>query len=244
MIAKKEGEMKTKLTLNNTEQQQYNLNVKRLMSVGVIPREDEPSSEPQMLSVERTGGPMDSFIHATRARGYGIVVWVRIVVLKSGVNLCGCEVTPRRWDDARIQLVEATDGIYSYTRIGGVEYPRTDVLNPWISNNRYLSRGKVLQGVVMAQSPVPLPAWCDNRISIEADLIFLDQFDNAYPLDVELRVMRDTERNVERPKHSGLFGSVVNASVHGAYVEKHDLSDHDGISRKNPSMPQPNDRRH
>jgi len=48
--------MKTKLTLNNREQQQYNLNLERLMSVGVIPREDKPSSEPQMLTVERTGG--------------------------------------------------------------------------------------------------------------------------------------------------------------------------------------------
>jgi hypothetical protein len=179
---------------------------------------------------------MDSFIHATRARGYGIVVWVRIVVLKSGVNLCGCEVTPRKWDDARIQLVEATEGIYSYTRIGGVEYPRTDVLNPWISNNRYLSRGKVLQGVVMAQSPVPLPAWCDNGISIEADLRFCDQLENIYSLEVELRVMREAECRVERPRRTGLFGPAVNASRHGTYREEPQPG-HEDISPKEASVP-------
>jgi len=227
--------LKTKLALSNAEQQEYIVNAKRLMSVGVIPAEDKPPSEPRMLTVEQTGGPTDSFIHATRTRGYGIVVWVRIVVLKSGISLSECQVKPRKWDDTRIQLVDATDGLYSYARTIGVEYPRTDVLNPWISSDRYLGRGKVLKGVVMARSPVPLPAWCDNGISIKADLIFLDQFDNPYPLETELRVMRDTESSVERPRRSGLFGPAV-ASKHEIYSKEPDTGSRGGISQKEPGV--------
>jgi hypothetical protein len=227
--------VKTKWTLSTTEQQDYNVNVQRLMAAGVIPRQEQTASEPPMLTLERTGGIVDSFIHATRTRGYGMVVWVRIVVLKSGISLSECRVKPRRWEDIHIQLVDATEGSYSYARTVGVEYSRTDVLNPWISSNRYLSRGKILKGLVMAHSPVPLPAWCVDGISIEADLILLDQFDNPYSLDVELRVMRDAERSVDRPRRTGLFGPAV-ASRNGTCPEESDSGCRGGISPKEPSV--------
>jgi hypothetical protein len=201
--------MKTKLALSNAEQQEYLVNAKRLMAAGVIPREDQPASEPSTLTLEQVGGPPDSFVHALPSGGYGLGVWVRIVVLKSRISLFDCLIKPRKWDDTRIRLVDGTNGLYSYARSVGVEYPRANMLNPWISTNRYLSRGKVLEGVVMAHSPAPLPAWCVNGISVDADLIFFDQFDKPYPLEVELRIIRDTERSVERPRRTGLFGPAV-----------------------------------
>jgi hypothetical protein len=229
--------VRKKLILSKMETQEYDANVKRLMAAGVIPPIENPLRQTPRLTLDRVGGPVDSFVYGLPTRGYGIVVWVRIVALKSGIKLSGCQVTPQRWDDADIDVLDAPEALRYYRAIGGAEYPKENVLNNWISSNRCLNIGKVLEGVVIAQSHRSLPAWCVNGISIEADLRLCDQLDNVYPLKVELRVMRDAECRVERPRRTGLFGPAVNASVDGVYVEKSDLSGHDDISRKNPSMP-------
>jgi hypothetical protein len=235
--------VRTKLSLSNKEQQEYNVTAKRLTAVGLLSPEEKPLPEARILSLEQTGNPVDSFVHATPAPGYGIVVWVRIVALKSGVNLSGCQVMPRRWEDNGLRLVDATEGVYSYAAIGGVEYPATTMLNPWISSNRSLRCGKVLEGLVMVRSPRSLPAWCVEGISIEVDLRFFDQFDNVYPLKVELRVMRDAERRVERPRRTGLFGPAVDASGHGTYRDEPQPG-HEGILPKEPMCPRPNGPQH
>ena len=232
--------MRKKLSLSNMEQQAYYVNAKRLMAAGVIPHEDKPSSEPQMLTVEQTGGLSGSFVLAPSVGGYVIVVWVRIVALKSGINVCECQITPQRWNDTNIFLVEATEGVPYYKDIGRIEYPKTDVLNHRISSKRSLRRGETLEGAIVAQSFGSLPTWCDNGVSIELELSFIDQFDNFYPLKVDLRVMRDMERRERQRRSTGLSGPAVNTSMHGAYVEKPDLSGRDGISRREPSVPRPN----
>jgi hypothetical protein len=141
---------------------------------------------------------------------------VRIVALKSGINLTGCEITPRKWHDADIEVMEAPEGLDYYKAIGGAEYPKDNVLNPWISSTRSLGYGQVLDGAVVTRSFGSLPAWCVNGISIEADLYFFDQFDNVYPFKVDLWVTRDTERRERQRRSTGLFGPAVNASIHGA----------------------------
>ena len=50
--------MRMKWSLSNKEQQEYEVNAKRIMAAGVIPHEDGPSSEPQLLTVEQAGGPL------------------------------------------------------------------------------------------------------------------------------------------------------------------------------------------
>lgn len=228
--------MRTKLRLSNEEQREYTLYAKRLSTVGIIaPPEEKPLREAQMLSLERTGGLLDSFVHVPSTGGYGIVVRVRIVAQKSGINLSGCEITPRKWHDADIELMEAPEGLDYYKVIGGVECPKEGVLNPWISSTRSLGYGQVLEGAVVAQSFGSLPAWCDNGISIEADLCFIDQFDKFYPLKVDLRVMRDIKRSEHPRRSTGLFGPAVNASMHGTYGEKPDQGGRDGISPKQPT---------
>jgi hypothetical protein len=236
--------MKKKLSLSNTEKQEHNANAKRLMAAGVIPNEDEPSSEPKMLSVQQTGGPSESVVYAPSVGGYVIVVWVRIVALKSGINVCECQLMPQRWNDTKIFLVEATEGVPYYKAIGGIEYPKTDVLNHRISSKRSLRRSETLEGAIVAQSFGSLPTWCDNGVSIELELSFIDQFDNFYPLKVDLRVMRDMKRSEHPRRSTGLFGPAVNASMHGTYGEKHDQGGCDRISQKYPSIPQPNGRGH
>jgi len=59
--------MKKKLSLSNTEKQEHNANAKRLMAAGVIRNEDKPSSEPQMLTVEQTGGLSESLSSRCRS---------------------------------------------------------------------------------------------------------------------------------------------------------------------------------
>jgi hypothetical protein len=233
--------MKKKLSLSNTEKQEYNANAKRLMAAGVIPNEDKPSSEPQMLTVEQTGGLSESFVHAPSVGGYAIVVWVRIVALESRINISDCQVTPQRWDDTGIHLVDLTEGFSNYKAIGEHEYPRTAVLNHWISSDRSLSHRQVLYGAVIAQSFRPLPAWCDNGISIGVELCFVDQCDNFYPLKVDLRVMRDPKR-IGRPRgYAGLYGrQAASESMHGIYGEKADLCGRASISPKEPNVPRAN----
>jgi hypothetical protein len=228
--------MKRKLSLSNREQHEYNVNAKRLMAAGVIPPEENPLRQAPRLTLDRVGGPVDSFVYALPTRGYGIVVWVRIVALKSGIKLSGCQVTPRRWDDADIDVLDAPEALRYYRAIGGAEYPKENVLNNWISSNRCLNLGKVLEGVVIAQSPRSLPAWCVNGISIEADLRLCDQLDNVYPLKVELRVMRDAERSVERPRRTGLFGPAVDTNKHSIYREEPQPG-HEGLSPKEANVP-------
>jgi hypothetical protein len=222
--------MKTKLTLSKTKQQEHNVNVQRLMDAGVIPREDKPASEPEMLTLEQTGGPVDNFINALPVRGYDAVVWVRIVILKSHINFLDCQLIPQKWADDGLHLVEAAEGRSYYKGLAGDEYEESHVLNSWISSDRYLNRGDVLQGVVLLQSFGPLPAWSVDGISVEANLCFLDQFENVYPLKVELRVMRD-ERSVERPQRTGLFGPAVDASRRGTSPGR------EGISARRATVP-------
>jgi hypothetical protein len=231
--------VKKKLSLSKTETQEYDTNVKRLVAAGVVPPEEKPSAGSQMLTVEQIGGPTVSFVHAPPVGGFGIVVWLRFVPLKSQISLCDFQIRPERWNDTKIFLVDAAEGVLPYRALGGVEYPKTDVLNPWIASDRCLKHGHVLEGVLIAQSFASLPAWCQSGISIDMELCFFDQFDNIYPLEVELMVIRD--KRDERPRRStGLFGPAVNASVRGTYGEKPDLGGREGISPKEPSVPRPN----
>jgi hypothetical protein len=225
--------MREKLSLSNMEQQAYDVNAKRLMAAGVIPHEDKPSSERQMLTVEQTGGPSDSFVHAPSVGGYVIAVWVRIVALKSGISVCDCQITPQRWNGTHIFLGDITEGVPSYKALGGVEYPKTDVLNHWISSERSLKFGQILKGVVVAQSFASLPAWCYSGIRIGAELCFFDQFGNLYPLEVDLMVMRDTKRTERPRRHGGLYGPLAaSESMHGPYGEKPDVGSRASISPK------------
>ena len=232
--------MRKKLTLTRREQQEHDANAKRLSAVGTIPQEVNSSPGAQLLSIEQMGGPVDSFVHASPSGGYGMVICVRIVVLKSGINLSDCEITPSKWRDDAIELQPAHEQLGYSNAVGGVEYPKDDVLNPWISSTRSLEYGRVLEGVIIARSFASLPKWCENGMSIEADLYLFDQFENQYPLQVDLRVIRDAKREVPRRRSTGLFGSAVTASVHGARVERTERSDRDDVSRKVPNMPRPN----
>jgi len=230
--------MRKKLSLTKTEQQAYDVNAKRLMAAGVIPFEDKPSYEAQMLTVVQTGGPLDNLVHAPSVGGCVIAVWVRIVALKSGISVCDCQVTPRKWDDPGIFLVEATEGVPYYKALGGVEYPRTKVLNHLIFSERSLRHGQILDGVVLAQSFTSLPTWCDSGMSVEAELCFFDQFVNTYPLKVDLRVMKDT-KPIARPRpNGGLYGpAAASESTHGFHGEKPELGGRAGISPKEPNVP-------
>ena len=232
--------MRTKLRLSHTEQREYTLYAKRLSAVGIIPSEEKLLREAQMLSLERTGGVHDNFVHVPPTGGYGIVVRVRIVALKSGINLSGCEIKPCKWHDADIELMEAPEDLDYYQVIGGFECPKEDVLNPWISSTRSLGFGQVLQGAIVARSFGSLPKWCDNGISIEADLCFFDQFENLCPLRVDLRVIRDTERRERQVRRTGLYGPAMSASEHGGHVDKPDLSGRDDILRRESNVPRPN----
>ena len=66
--------MRKKFTLSRREQHECDANAKRLTAVGIIPREENHSPEAKMLSIELTGGPTDSFVHAPPI-GAGATLW-------------------------------------------------------------------------------------------------------------------------------------------------------------------------
>lgn len=160
-------------------------------------------------------------MHAPSIVGYAVVVWVRIVALRSGVVVSDCRITPRRWDDPGIYLVDVPEGVPYCKVIGGLEYQTTDLLNHRISCERPLAHGQVLTGAIVAQSFASLPAWCNNGMSIEAEVCLVDQYGNAYPLDLELSMIRDTKR-IERTRRSGgLYGPpAASEKVQSLYAEE------------------------
>jgi len=233
--------MRKKFKLSNTEQQDYNANVNRLKAIGMtIPQEEKPSPEAQMLTVEQTGGPTESVVHEPPAGGYGIAVWVRIVALKSEINLCDCQVTPKNWDDAGIFLVNAAEGVPYFKTPAGVEYPKTAVLNDWILTTRPLRKRQTLEGVVIAQSFASLPVKCYAGTEDEVELCFIDQFGNRYPLQVDLMVIRDGKIN-SRPAHRpGLYApSAARRNMHDVRGQNLDLGGYASISTE-ASVPKAN----
>jgi hypothetical protein len=227
------GTMRKKLSLSNTEQQEYNDAIERLTAVGVIPPAEKPSHGARTLIVEPMGGPTDSFVHAPSVGGYGIAIWVRIIALISGINVCDCEVTPQWGEDNGICLVDMPERVPYYTVPGGFEYPLDEVLNHRFFGRRYLKRGQMLQGVVIAQSFGSPPAWCINGISIGVELHLFDQFGNPHPLKVDLRLTRDAT-GTERPRHfAGLYGpSTSRESMGGAWSKRPELGGRPSLSRE------------
>jgi hypothetical protein len=192
------------LNLSKTEQRFHDLNLQRLIAAGVVVGEQKPT-EKSMLRIEQTGGPHDSVLWAPAIGGYVIAVWLRIVALKAGISVCDCAIVPRRWQDSGIYLLEPPDRLPFYKDIAGIDYPKNDVLNHQIFAEHVLRWGDVLDGVLVAQSFTPPPDWCSTGMTIESELCFFDQFDNQYPLIVELNVTREAKRVQPANHHPAIF---------------------------------------
>jgi hypothetical protein len=68
--------------------------------------------------------------------------------------------------------------------------------------------GQPVEGVLIATGFAPLPEQCRHGTPVKVGLRFMDQFDNEFPLGVELRVNRRVGgmRELARPRvHRGLF---------------------------------------
>ena len=71
-----------------------------------------------------------------------------------------------------------------------------------------LRRGLPVEGVLVATGFAPLPEQYGHGMPVNVAISFIDQFDNAFPFEVELRVNRriGAAQKVARPsEHRGLF---------------------------------------
>src|ERR1700688_1875563 len=233
-----EETMRKKSNLSNVEQRSYDYHFKRLVAAGTIPDEEKSVSETPMLTVELIGCPSESVLLAPAIGGYGIAVWVRLVALKSEMGVCGCQVTPLAWDDNTIYLVDEVEDGSFYTTLGELEYPKAEVLNHRISGKCFLRRGRILEGVLLAQSFASPPTLRDGRTPIEVELCFFDQFDNQYPLRVDLMPIRLPKRIHSSRHNAGLYERLARCeSLDGPYREKSDIAAQLGISPKEPNVP-------
>jgi hypothetical protein len=140
------------------------------------------------------------------------------VALKAGISVCDCAIVPGRWEDTGIYLLEPPDRIPFYANIARFEYPKDDVLNHWISGGHTLGMGEMPEGILIAQSFTRPPDWCRNGMAVEIELCFFDQFDNPYPLNVELRVIRFNERVEDAKRHHGLFDGMKTSEGHPLFA--------------------------
>jgi len=183
--------MKTKGSLTKSEQRTQDLNLQRLAAAGV-PLAEQKHVEAPWLRIEQVGGPYDNVCLAPPIGGYVAATWLRILAMKAGVRICHCEITPKRWSDDRIYLLDPPDRLPIYRDIANLDYPTCDVLNHRISAECALAWGEIIEGVLIAQSLVRPPDWFSTGFMVEFKLCFFDQFDNGYPITVALRVIRDS----------------------------------------------------
>jgi hypothetical protein len=187
--------MRTKSKLSQAERLEYEANVKRLRDSGLEIEQENTPWEAPTLRVDQVGGPNDSVILAAPRGGYVIAAWLRIIPLKSGISICGRQITLRGWDDPELDFVEAP----FWKNVAELEYETDDVLNDRITG-RTLGRVKNLEGVIIAQSCTLLPERYCSGIPVDVELIFVDQFDNCSPLCVQLSVIRDDKQCRERAR--------------------------------------------
>jgi len=196
--------MKTKWNLTKSEQRAYSENAERLKSGGVaIGVEKTASSESPQLTIEQSE---HSVIHAGTSKGMAFELWLRVIPLKSGITLLDdCHIIIPVCD-ADIELVQPPEVSLRYRPFGWLDIETGNVLNHLIFNGRPLPRGKIFDGIVVAQSFDPLPSQFQTGMRINATICLIDQSDKVYRSAGELRVVRHAQ-DCQRPKNAtGLFG--------------------------------------
>jgi hypothetical protein len=161
------------------------VNAERLKVAGLaVSVETEASSDAPLLRIEQSG---DSVIHAGTRAGMALAIYVRIVVLKSGITIRDCEITIPGWS-ARIFLVELQDNSLNYQVLGWLDLQTDAVLNHRIFSGRPLPLGRNLDGFLVAQSFDPLPSQAHSGMPISAQVRFADELGNFFTSEVQLRV--------------------------------------------------------
>jgi len=154
------------------------------------------------LDIAVAGGCATFVFDLTAARA-GYIICVRLVGQALGAVL-DCRLTTA-WDDD-IVLASFSDDGDSMCRLGHLQYPRRQVLNPRIANSMRFAAGQMIEGVIMATGANPIPETHRHGLVVPIQLAFLDQNQNEIRKNAELFVDRGYKlQRKSMPRKSGLY---------------------------------------
>ena len=155
-----------------------------------------------------------------------VIIGVRLLAARPGIMVCDCAYT-LPWEGSELFLWNAAERS-TYRLTNGLEFSRDEVLNHRVEEGMPLRRGLPVEGVLVATGFAPLPEQYGHGMPVDVAISFIDQFDNAFPLEVELRVNRRIGgiQKVARPsEHRGLCDAedsrAVTARVHNQAHARH-----------------------
>ena len=135
----------------------------------------------------RIAGSVATFVFELTAARAGYVISVRLVSRAPGAIL-DCRLTTS-WDD-NIVLASFSDDGDSMCRLGLLQYPRAQVLNPRIANSMRFAPGQMIEGVIMATSANPISEAYRHGLIVPIQLAFLDQNQNEIRENADLFIDR------------------------------------------------------
>ncbi|MGB7587004.1 MAG: hypothetical protein WBM11_19365 [Terriglobales bacterium] len=176
-------------TLNQAERAENRRRAEQLRASGVeIESSDEWRENSRALEIV-LAGPAENTVFETRDGG---VVYAPLVhlVASEPVTLTGCDLLTG-YDDQFVR--EPFDNDEPLCRLHGLEYRRCDLLNHRIENNLHLSRGQMVEGLILMTGLQPVPPKY-GPLPVPFRLVFWDQFDNEYPVEGKVSVSRSAHR--------------------------------------------------
>jgi hypothetical protein len=182
-----------KARLNRAERRQYLASAKELQAAGFdveIPQEWKDESV--YISTKcRLGSVVCDVENGSVAYAIG----VRVVARRPRVILVECRIKTD-WDTPILVPAPKQPGpIWGF---GGVDYPTIEVLNPQIGGGlRLRSSGDMVEGLILASSPRPIPEIYGNLTRTRFEVTFVDQFDEEITKEGELFVVRSVSLETE-----------------------------------------------
>jgi len=198
---------RTRWTLNRTEKDEYVARAKWLAAAGAAIEISETAlSQPTALRISQYGPEFHNIIINLHPGRIMVIIGVRLLAARPGIMVCDCAYT-LPWEGSELFLWNAAERS-TYRLTNGLEFSRDEVLNHRVEEGMPLRRGLPVEGVLVATGFAPLPEQYGHGMPVDVAISFIDQFDNAFPFEVELRVNRriGAAQKVARPsEHRGLF---------------------------------------
>ena len=195
-----------KRSLTKSEMAAHLARAERMVAAGVKIQIREEWREARALDKTLDiafGGGLATFAFDLTAGRAGYVISVRLVGQALG-TLLDCRLTTS-WDDY-IVLASFNDEGDSICRLGLLEYPRDQVLNPRLQNSLRFQRGQMIEGVILATGVNPIPESYRHGQIVPIGLAFLDQNENQIRETADLFVDRLWKPKPKfSPRKTGLF---------------------------------------
>lgn len=198
---------RTRWTLTRTEKNEYVARAKWLASVGAAVEISEPAlSQPSALRTSQYGPEFHNIIINLHPGRIVVIVGVRLLAVRTGITVCDCAYT-LPWKGPELFLWNAPEGS-TYRLAKGLEFSQDEVLNHRIEERMPLRRGLPVEGLVVATGFAPLPEHFRHGMPVNVGITFMDEFDNVFPLEVELHVNRRVggmQEPARASEYRGLF---------------------------------------